>query len=317
MFNSIIKNLNGHGSEAASLDAALAQLARDRAETVGKIDALQRQRHSALLDDASDSDLDKLERLLDRATTRLEKLNMSEAPLRERLADAQTAARKRRWETLHADHHGASGKFLALARATLAQHKALISIVDQAQREGFAGLVASTMPRTPNIEGNPVLAEDLLDIFERSLAPPSARRSERTKPAKADPSLWDSKSPGYNHPTAVQLRTIMTPPGGSSLQHAVGAETTYTISPLKPAGKIHATKLEDDMGSLAAGEIRAVVLQRGYVGPDGGQSHPGRKIRMPLEMAKLAARNGAIEILNEAPIPANTNVGASAEGATR
>jgi hypothetical protein len=86
LFNKILAGLNGHGSEAESLDAALVQLGRDRDETRGKIDELQKQRHQLLLDDGTDADLDKLERQIDRAETRLEKQNMSEAPLRERLA---------------------------------------------------------------------------------------------------------------------------------------------------------------------------------------------------------------------------------------
>jgi hypothetical protein len=317
MFNSIIKNLNGHGGEAASIDAALVQLSRDRDETRAKIDTLQKQRHQLLLDDASDSDLDKIERQLDRATTRLEKLNLSEPLLRERLADAQTAVRKRRWHALHQAHHTAAFEFLSLARACAEKHREVIATVETAQNEWFAGLVASTMPRTPNIEGSPLLATDLLDIFERSLSPPSPRRAAKVKPAKADASLWDQKSVNYNHPANVQLRTtLIQPPAGTSLQHAwAGADTTGAISPLKPLGKINADALADDLGALGPGEVRVLVLRRGFSGGlDGGQqSQAGRKTRMLLETAKIAAKNGAVEILNEAPTAAPTkNVGTNA-----
>src|SRR5271154_5458709 len=97
MFNKIIATLNGHGSEAASLEAAILQLGRDRDEARARIDELQKKRHRALLDDASDADLDKLERQLDRALTRLEKLNLAEPPLLERLTGARSVARQRRW----------------------------------------------------------------------------------------------------------------------------------------------------------------------------------------------------------------------------
>jgi hypothetical protein len=307
LFNALIKGLNGHGTEAESLDAALLQLGRDRAETVNKIDALQKQRHQALLDDASDADLDKLERLLDRATVRLEKLNISEAPLRERLADAQTAARKRRWNSLHEGHHAAAVEFLSSARATAERHSTLIAIVDTAQREGFTGLVASTMPRTPNIEGSPLLATDLLDIFERSLLPPSPRRAAKAKPAKASPALWDRNDAGFDHPQSAQLRTLMQPPAGSTLQGAVGAETSFTVSPLKSVGKIHADKLPNDDAPLGPSEVYARVIRSGYCGIDGGQSHAGRKVRVLKSHAEIAAKNGAIEILpNEPPAAAET-----------
>jgi hypothetical protein len=308
MFNSIIKSLNGHGSEAESLDAALAQLARDLAETSEKIAALQKQRHQALLDDASDTDLDKIERQVARAETRLEKLNMSEAPLRERLAGAQTAARKRRWDALHAEYVEAATKFVAMARATAQEHSALIMIVSQAQREGFSGLVASTMPQTPHVGGNPLLSEELLQIFEQAIAPATpTRRTAQKKPAKAYADLWDQNSPGYDHPTAKQLRTIVQPPAGRSLQHAVSTDTATTIAPLQPSGRIHAKKLPDDTEPLGAGEVRVIVIRSGYCGIDGGQSHIGRKVRVLESYAKIAAGNGAVEILNEAPTAANTN----------
>jgi hypothetical protein len=312
MLTSILKTLNGHATEAESLDAALVQLGIDRDETRAKIDALQKQRHQALLDDASDTDLDKLERQLDRATTRLEKLNMSEAPLRERLADAQTAARKRRWNSLHQAHHDAAVEFLSLARATAAKHSAVIAIVDQAQRDGFSGLVASTFARTPNIEGSPLLAVDLLDIFERSLSPPSPRRAAKAKPAKASPALWDRNDAGFDHPQSAQLRTLMQPPAGSTLQGAVGAETSFTVSPLKSVGKIHADKLPNDDAPLGPSEVYARVIRSGYCGLDGGQSHVGRKVRVLKSHAEIAAKNGAIEILpNEPPTAAHTETGAT------
>lgn len=294
MFNSIIKSLNGHGSEAESLDAALVQLSRDLDETNANIAVLKERKRAALLDDASDTDLDKIERLIERAETRLEKLNMSEAPLRERLAGAHSAARKRRWDTLHADHHSAASKFLALARATAEEHSAIIAIVDTAQREGFAGLVASTMPRTPNIEGSPLLAPDLLDIFERAIspAPPRAEKTKAKAGAPASPVWWDHKHPDYNHPAAQQMRVATQPPAGVGMQHRVelsgGVPTPHLTAPRAP----------DDQEPLTFNQVRARVLRTGYSpADDRPQCHNGQIIRLPRKTAEAAAAGGALEII--------------------
>jgi hypothetical protein len=272
------------------------------------------------LDDASDADLDKHERAIDRAMVRLEKLNASEPLLRERLVDAQAAARKRRWDALHEAHHAAAVEFLSAAQVTVKKHNAMIAIVDQAQRENFSGLVASTMPRTPNIEGNPVLAADLLEAFERALQAPAPRRSAKAKPAKVNPEIWNPNSPDYGHPASQQLRTMLKPPAAAgSMQHAIDTDSTLVIVPLKNSGKTHADAIADDTVPLGPNEVRVIVLRRGFTGGlDGGQCQTGRRVRMLKGDAKIAADNGAIEILNEAPIAASTNtVGDAGEGAAK
>jgi hypothetical protein len=182
-----------------------------------------------------------------------------------------------------------------LARATVAKHSELIAIVDQAQREGFAGLVASTMPRTPNIEGNPLLADDLLDIFERAIAPPPPPRAEKAKAkaaAPASPSWWDPKHPGYNHPTAQQLRTATEPPVGASMQHKVelygGVSTPPVLTP----------RVADDREPLKHNQVRARVLRTGYSpADDRPHCHQGQVIRLPKKTAEAAAAGGALEII--------------------
>jgi len=62
MLDKILQTLNGHGSEVASLEAASLQRARDRNAAVAELEELNRRRHAALLADAPDSELDKLER---------------------------------------------------------------------------------------------------------------------------------------------------------------------------------------------------------------------------------------------------------------
>jgi hypothetical protein len=274
MLNVILAKLNGHASEAESLSAALLQLGRDRDETRAKIESLQKQRHAALLDDASDTDLDKIERQIDRATVRLEKLNISEAPLVEKLAGARDAARRRRWRELHDSYRTAAGEFLVSARAAAEKHTALISIVGQAQREGFADDVRKTIPATPNANGHPLLAPELLDIFERAILPPAtpARRAAPAAPRSALPKAADS------------------------LQHSITSAGGVQI----PPDLLRAKRRSPDTAPLKHDQVRVKVLRAGYSpADDQPQCHYGDIIRMLRESAEVVAAHGIVEIINE------------------
>ncbi len=296
MLNAILKTLNGHGSETASLEAALLQLGRDRDETRAKIDALQKQRHAALLDDASDADLDKLERQIDRAEVRLEKFNAAEPELLERLTAARSAARQRRWRELRDAYASAAGEFLVAARVTLEKHSTLVATIEQARREGFEAEANATMPATPNINGSPLLAPDLLDIFERAVTPPAApvRRPAKAEPP-AVPDIWNDKHPGYHHPTAQNLRTILPRPPGRSTQHGIELHGGVPI----PAEDLSAKRDADDLAPLRSrDEVRARVLRPGYSpSDDRPQCHYGQIIRLSKKVAEAAAAGGVVEII--------------------
>jgi hypothetical protein len=263
MIKSILKNLNGKGSEAASLEAALLQLGRDRDEIRSRITALKTQRHTALLDDASDAAIGKIDLLIDRAEVRLEKVNAAEPGLLEKLTAARSAARQRRWRALHDAYLAAAGEFLASARATAERHADLIRIVDQAQGDGFGAEVAATMPATPNVNSHPLLATDLLDIFELAIAPPAARRAAAptTRPAL--------------------------PKAPESLQHSVN---------------LRASRTPDDTSPLLVGEARVMALHNGWCPRDDApQCYAGQKLRMTAAAARVAADRGLVEILEQAP----------------
>lgn len=267
MLKTILGKLNGHAVEAPSLAEALAQLGRDRKATEADIDRLNRERKKLLLDDASDTALDKIERQLDRATVALEKLTVAEAPLRERLAVASAAERQRRWNALHEAHRAAAAEFLATARAAAAKHDALISVVEQARREGFEPEAQAHMPPPPSLHGNLLAAHDLLDLFERSLVPRTiAVESLAPRPA------------------------VRVPVPQPTLQHGV------SLAPQEPQSWF-APRAADDDSPLEPGQARVVVLRSGYSADGVTLSHAGRKVRLPRETAMAAARAGAVEII--------------------
>jgi hypothetical protein len=292
MLKTIMKTLNGHGSEVASLEAALLQLGRDREESRIKIGSLQKQRHQALLDDASDAELDKLDRLLDRATVRLEKLNAAEPPLLERLTGARTAARQRRWNELRNTYVTAAGEFLAAARAAADKHTAVIAIMTRARREGFEGEASATMPATANVNGNALLAPDLLDIFERAIAPVSA-----------------------------PVRKVAAIPYAPERKKEADGETrnqtvSLAIPPPNPLIRLTAQRSVDDVSPLAPGEVRVMALRNGWAPRDDApQCHAGQQLKMPVGAAQVAANRGLVEILEEMA-PANVPSTPSADVST-
>lgn len=288
MLNKLLAKLNGSALDVDALIAALVDLGRERDTAQSELGELQVRRHQALLDDASDSTLDKLERDIARKETAVEKLDLAEPGLRDRLATAKVEARQRQWRALRDAYLVAAGEFLTAARDVAEKHAALIAIVGEAQRAGFAAEVAATMPATPNANGYAIAAPELLDIFERAIAPPQPRPAQATAAAKrekTDRAVW---KPGSEDWTPL--------PRGMSLQHAI----TSAISPRDSLGLMTAQRALDDVTPLGPSEARVKVLRSGFSpADDRPQCCHGQLIRMALDTAQRAAGTGAVEIIEK------------------
>lgn len=289
MLNSILKRLNGHAVESSALSNALAQLAEDRREIEAELERLQTDRHTALLNDADDKTLDAIERKIDRATVRLEKVALAEPPLREQLATATMAERARRWGAHVVAHRAAAAEFLTAAREAYAAHARLLAIMKTARSEGFEHDIAAGMPPTPNINGSPICNPSLLDSYERALTP--APRESGRAPRGGVQSYVGQPGAAHYDPTRA--------PGQSkpTLQHAIvvdGAGQEISAS----RGPMSAPALPDDETPLRPGEVRAIVLRRGFTA-GGAQCQTGRKIRLARDVALKAAQMGAINIIED------------------
>lgn len=276
MLKTILEKLNGHAAESPAIAGELVQLAADRDAAKAELAALHEKRRALLLDDASDAALDRIEREIDRAEVRLEKLAVAEAPLRARLDDAKVAERRSRWETLLAAHREAAKQFLADARRTIEKHAAVLSIVAEAQRSGFAAEAAAYFPPTPNLHGSPLLAPDLIDHFDLALAP-----RERAAPAPQPTPLSRPK-----------------PTPRPTLQHQVTtAETGRPMTPAEAAA-LRAKRMPDDTSPLEPGQARVRVARSGFSPSDNSpQASHGQVVRMPIHAAERASDNGAVEII--------------------
>src|SRR6267154_4287893 len=94
MLNKLLEKLNGQSADAVQLARALVELGEEESAARRGLADVQERRRQALLDDASDAVLDKLERELTRASARIDKCELSAPLLRERLAAARAAAHK-------------------------------------------------------------------------------------------------------------------------------------------------------------------------------------------------------------------------------
>src|SRR5262249_10899752 len=95
-----------------------------------------------------------------------------------------------------------------------------------------------------------------------------------------------------------------------ALVQAKPATPRVTIAPKRAApprpAVIKAAPLADDLSPPAAGEVAVRVIRAGYSDPSGVQSQRGRLLNLPRDVAELAAKNGAVEIITPAPAPAPT-----------
>lgn len=112
--------------------------------------------------------------------------------------------------------------------------------------------------------------------------------------------LWTDEMDGIISAPAARPAPIAQPAApaehadGGGLQHAVMLERE------KPVPK--AAKAPDDVAPLEPGQCGVKVLRAGFEAPDGSQCHRGRAIRLPRKIAEAAEANGAITIIESAPL---------------
>ncbi len=271
MLKTIIKRLNGSAVEPLSLAEALEQLGRDRETVRADIADLNARRKQALLDDATDAELDKIERQIDRANVKLEKLTLAEAPLREQLEAARAKARAEAEPGLIAEFRAAFNDYVVQLQA-LAEVQRRQTEVRERARE-VLGDHRAQMLLPVFVYGGFLTAEHIADWIERNSAALATAAGARPVPQS---------------PIVTQRRPPPERPAGSTQRGVSLADRPATS---------HAPRAADDTSPPAAGETSVIVIRSGYTGPDGIISHAGHRRRLPREIAQKAALHGAVEIL--------------------
>ncbi len=135
---------------------------------------------------AEDAAISKFDLLVERKEVQIEKLDLAEPGVRQKLAAAQALARQQRLRKLQGDYAAAAAAFISSARKTVAAHAALVAIAETGRLSGLERELA-TLAVAPNIGGTAICAPDLLDLFESALAgpPPAPVRAAAAKPGRS------------------------------------------------------------------------------------------------------------------------------------
>lgn len=293
MLNELIRRLNGHGEDAESLDEAVQRLTVEQTAARAALQELHERRREALLDDASDSALDKLERDIAHAESRIEKLALAEPSLRERLRAARVAQERRA-----ADE--AIARYLELSEDTAnkveaADSSAAVQRMFWTQNERILGRCGIEPLGCMLILGDGFG----LQWAMRTRQAVSRMRAAREQRASVQPPPAREKVPQPAPPVqASGARTRM------PHQRPKLTDSARTVSPADSAPGYHsAPRVADDLAPLEPGEARVRVLRRGFSPTDNRpQSHYGQLLRMPIQAALRA--EGAIEIVERFNAPA-------------
>jgi hypothetical protein len=297
MFNKLVTKMNGAGVDPVALEAELAKVAADRADTLAAIERANGRRHQALMDDETDAEIDKIERQIDRANTRLEKLGLAEAGLREQLAAAKAALHRKAIERCRAQRLALYLKFrpaleavAALQREIIAQDMAACAeIGEHAARRELPTLVFRALLM-------PEFVATWIQDMDRAFPARSARAAVAAPAALAPkPTLAttkDENAPTLKRPPA--RASNMKTPTPTDSQHGIRLDEWQPPAPPRERGS-------DDTSPLAPGEARVKVLRGGYSpAGDAPQCDRGQLLKLPIAVANRALAVGAVEILEQA-----------------
>jgi hypothetical protein len=279
MLNEIVRRLNGHGEDPESLEEALKLLADQKAAARAALTECHERRRQALLDDASDAALDKLEREIERGETRIEKLTIAEPSLRERLRVARAAADKREGDetvTAYLAHSEDVARKVEAADAAAAVQRLFWD-----RHQGVLARLGIEPLGCMLILGNG-FGIQWAQHTRQVIAAVRAARARRDNPQLAP------------QPPAIAAASE-NPVSAQSI--SVRARLPYERPPLTDA---HGPRPADDLTPLQPGEARVRYVGRGGWSPfaDQPQWHHDQIGIVPLDLAeRVAANAGIIEIL--------------------
>lgn len=289
MLNELIRRLNGHGEDAESLDEAVQRLAVEQTAARAALKELHERRREALLDDASDNALDKLEREIAHAETRLEKLALAEPSLRERLRAARVAQ-----ETRAADE--AIARYLELSLDTANQ-------VERA--DASAAVQRMFWDKNERILGRCGIEPlgcilTLGNGFGLQWALRTRKAVGRMRAAR------EQRASGQPPPAREKAAPPVQASGARTRmphQRPKLTDSARTVTPADSApGRHSAERVPDDLAPLEPGEARVKVLRAGYSPADNRpQCSYGQLVVMPLGLAARAEDRGALVIIEAAP----------------
>ncbi len=161
----------------AELIAALAQLDRDRAALREQLATMPAQELALLEQDASDGALSALDARKRRTRHQLDRLDIRERELLDRLTGLRDRARLAAWDRFTVRYCDLGGRLVESGREVLARHAELAALLSEAGRAGLGTMLGQGFPRPPEL-----INRFALDQFPRSLAGLSRVRPQMSTP---------------------------------------------------------------------------------------------------------------------------------------
>lgn len=260
---------------ADSVAALAEQIGALRAEERAAFDEAA-QREAAAMRTDTFAEAERLQRQAREASWRAERAAARLPELEARHAAAIAKERTAIEARLIARHRSTYAEYCGVLRELARLQLALIETNHQA-RTGLGDLRASAVAPIVHFIGvaRPDTVAAWIERHDRDLL----REVTPRQPAKPKPAKPVAVAPAPK-------------PGPGRMQHAVGlADEPPPVAPPPPAA--------DDLSPLRPDHVRILVIRAGYPDSDGVASHGGRRFQMPREKALMAARNGAIEIIED------------------
>jgi hypothetical protein len=254
------------GATVADVEKSLARLAVGREAAQASISTILNQRRDALLADASDDAIAKLDAEADGHRLSLERFDLAEPELLAQLQNLRSAARRARWAELQRRRMDADRSYAVALRAAVDAFESLIRVSDDALNEGYASELGHSFATPPRI-----IDRVLCDAFEAE--------AERLREAVAGIVPVANPAPAIIERPKVARQQ-------SPLQHKVYLDQQPEVGPPKKREPIRETARD--------GEVLVSVMRAGYESPSGKQCLAGDVVAMPIDMAKTAVRNGAV-----------------------
>jgi len=313
MLNRLLSKMNGSSGDPAALEAMLAQLGSDRADARKAVEELQVRRHQALLDDAADGELDKIERQIERARVKLEKFDLADPALRERLGSAIAQRRRGRLEELRKELLPAARALIETGREAVDAFVAYVEIATRMRREGFETEALAYAPAPPALNGyNLVLSDELLDLFEREiqrtssapLPPPAAARRPAQTGAPSRPASARAASPGRFE--VAQVGGTVAPAakdaGGNIMAPGPVQPDARPPMPQRRVRALRADPLPADDS-----KVQVMIVRAGVTLDDGFQCMAGDRLTLDAPIGEKLLQRGAADLVPDT----RTRAGAS------
>lgn len=265
------KALNGNA--VSVLEQVITELESERDAAIAGLAQLDDRRQTALLT-GDEKALAQIRQERGPLEDRRDAAVVALGQIRAQLGEARDAARQKRWGVLQAEILAATAEYVMKTEPLLRAFQRLCETRTKAEQEGFGRQLAA-LPMVPNLNGNPLVATDLLGEVRGIIG---NRKAKATQPVAA---------PAPVRPPAPK-------PRATDSQHAVRLNETPAVPPRARR------PLRTDAPSTDAGMVLIQYEKSNIELPSGELSLRGDRVQVPEQVARSLTANGGATLVQAA-----------------